>query len=146
MRAARSTHPSRNTAGSTYPQRFIRSKPYFTELIHIEVTPRYLVDDVLQPLDSNRTVTVSIDVSPFQSGKFQIGFTRGFVASQAYVNHFGNNSKVRPNKTDLIFDIHSKSGSVSVTKKGQKVSQDYTFEDQHVWMGRQARASSGVSG
>jgi len=89
---------------------------------------------------------VSIDVSPFQSGKFQIGFTRGFVASQAYVNHFGNNSKVRPNTTDLIFDIHSKSGSVSVTKKGQKVSQDYTFEDQHVWMGRQARASSGVSG
>jgi hypothetical protein len=27
-----------------------------------------------------------------QSGNFQIGFTRGFVASQAYVNHFGNNS------------------------------------------------------
>ena len=105
-----------------------------------DVTPRYIVDDVLQPLDPQRTVTVSIDVSPFQSGNFQIGFTRGFVASQAYVNHFGNNSKVRPNKSDLIFDIHSKSGSVSTTKNGQKVSQDYTWEDQHVWMGWQARS------
>jgi hypothetical protein len=75
-----------------------------------------------------------------QSGNFQIGFTRGFVASQAYVNHFGNNSKVRPNKTDLVFNVRSKSGSVSVTKNGQKVSQDYTFEDQHVWMGWQARS------
>jgi hypothetical protein len=105
-----------------------------------DVTPRYMVDDVLQPLDPSCTVTVSIDVSPFQSGNFQIGFTRGFVASQAYVNHFGNNSKVRPNKTDLIFDIHSKSGSVSITKNGQKVSQDYTYEDQHVWMEWQARS------
>jgi len=122
------------------PATFHQIENVFYGTYTYDVTPRYLVDDVLQPLDSNRTVTVSIDVSPFQSGNFQIGFTRGFVASQAYVNHFGNNSKVRPNKTDLIFDIRYKSGSVSVTKNGQKVSQDYTFEDQHVWMGWQARS------
>jgi len=122
------------------PATFHQIQSVFYGTYKYDVTPRYLVDDVLQPLDSDRTVTVSIDVSPFQSGKFQIGFTpRGFVASQAYVNHFGNNSKVRPNKTDLIFDIHSKSGSVR-TKNGQKASQDYTFEDQHAWMGWQARA------
>jgi len=105
-----------------------------------DVTPRYLVDDILQPLDPARTVTVTIDVSPFRSGNLQVGFTRGFVASQAYTNHFGNNSKVRPNKKDLIFDIQARSGSVSTKKNGQTVSQDYTFEDQHVWMGWQARA------
>ena len=105
-----------------------------------EVTPRYLVDDILQPLDPTRTVTVTIDVSPFRSGNFQIGFTRGFVASQAYTSHFGNNSKVRPNKKDLIYDIHAKSGSVTYTKKnGVTVVEDYTFEDQHIWMGWQAR-------
>lgn len=97
-----------------------------------EVTPRYLVDDILLPLDKSLTVAVKIDVSPYKSGDFQIGFARGFVASQAYVNHFGSNNKVRPNKTDLIFDIKGKSGSV----KGK----DYTFEDQHIWMGWQARA------
>jgi len=102
------------------PATFHQIQSVFYGTYKYDVTPRYLVDDVLQPLDSDRTVTVSIDVSPFQSGKFQIGFTRGFVASQAYVNHFGNNSKVRPNKTDLIFDIHSKSGSVRITKNGQK--------------------------
>jgi hypothetical protein len=122
------------------PATFHQIENVFYGTYTYDVTPRYLVDDLLQALDSTRTVSVSIDVSPFQSGNFQIGFTRGFVASQAYVNHFGNNSKIRPNKSDLIFDIHSKSGSVSVTKNGQKVSRDYTFEDQHVWMGWQARS------
>jgi len=99
-----------------------------------------MIDDVLQPLDETLTVTVSIDVSPYRDGNFQIGFTRGFVASQAYTNHFGNNSKVRPNKKDLIFDIKAKSGSVQFQKAGKTVTEDYTFEDQHVWMGWQARA------
>jgi phosphatidylserine/phosphatidylglycerophosphate/cardiolipin synthase-like enzyme len=105
-----------------------------------EVTPRYMVDDILQPLNAALTVAVSIEVSPYQSGDLQIGFTRGFVASQAYVSHFGNNNKVRPNKKDLIFDIKTKSGSVKRKKDGQTVTEDYTFEDQHVWMGWQARA------
>ena len=104
-----------------------------------DVTPRYLVDNILQPLDPARTVTVTVDVSPYRSGDLQVGFTRGFVASQAYTNHFGNNSKVRPNKKDLIFDIQAKSGSRSFKKNGQTVSEDYTFEDQHIWMGWQAR-------
>ena len=104
-----------------------------------DVTPRYLVEDILQPLDPALTVTVTIDVSPFRSGNLQVGFTRGFVASQAYTSHFGSNSKVRPNKKDLIFDIQAKSGSVNVKKNDQTVSRDYTFEDQHVWMGWQAR-------
>jgi phosphatidylserine/phosphatidylglycerophosphate/cardiolipin synthase-like enzyme len=105
-----------------------------------EVTPRYMVNDLLQPLDPALTVAVSIKVGPYRSGDFQIGFTRGFVSSQAYTDHFGNNSKVRPNKTDLVFDIKTRSGSVNRKKNGQTVNEDYTFEDQHVWMGWQARA------
>src|SRR5438477_4450939 len=69
-------------------------KPFYGTYTY-DVTPRYMVDDFLQPLDKKLTVTVSIDVSPYHSGNFQIGFTRGFVASQAYTHHFGNNGKVR---------------------------------------------------
>ena len=106
-------------------------KPFYGTYTY-DVTPRYMVDDILQPLDPARTVTVSVDVSPYRSGNFQIGFTRGFVASQAYTHHFGNNNKVRPNQKDLIFDITTKSGTAN--------GKDYTFEDQHVWLGWQARA------
>ncbi len=109
--------------------------PYYGSYTY-EVTPRYMVGDILQKLDKSLTAAVVIDVSPYKSGQFQIGFARGFVASQAYTNHFGSNTKVRPNKKDLIFDIKTKSGSV---KFGGKEF-DYTFEEQHVWLGWQARA------
>ncbi|HEX4631624.1 MAG TPA: phospholipase D-like domain-containing protein [Chthoniobacterales bacterium] len=113
--------------------------PFYGDYTY-EVTPRFMVNDFLQPLDSSLTVAVTIDVSPYKSGQFQIGFARGFVASQAYTSHFGDNNKIRPNKTDLIFDIKAKSGSVKTKKNGQDVTEDYTFEDQHVWLGWQARA------
>jgi phosphatidylserine/phosphatidylglycerophosphate/cardiolipin synthase-like enzyme len=99
-----------------------------------------MANEILQRLDHSLTVPVKIDVSPYKSGDFQIGFTRGFVESQAYTNHFGNNNKVRPNKTDLVFDIKAKSGSARRKKNGQDVMEDYTFEDQHIWLGWQARA------
>src|SRR6185295_2989631 len=113
-------------------------KPFYGSYQY-EVTPRYMIDDILQPLDPNLTVPISIKVGPYQSGDLQIGFTRGFVASQAYTRNFGNNNKVRPNKKDLIFDIKAKSGAIKRDKNGQMVTEDYTFEDQHVWMGWQAR-------
>src|SRR5205085_4450262 len=46
--------------------------------------------------------------------------------------------KVRPNKKDLIFDVKARSGSAKTGPNGQLV--DYTFEDQHNWLGWQARA------
>jgi phosphatidylserine/phosphatidylglycerophosphate/cardiolipin synthase-like enzyme len=114
-------------------------KPFYGTYTY-EVTPRYMVNDLLQPLDPGLTVAVSIEVGPYRAGDLQIGFTRGFVSSQAYVNHFGDNSQVRPNRTDLVFDIKTKSGSVKKLKNGRLINEDYTFEDQHVWMGWQARA------
>ncbi len=114
--------------------------PYFGEYAY-EVTPRYIRNGVLEKPDSKMTVSVTIDVSPFKTGDTQIGFTRAFVSSQAYAYHFANNSKIRPNKTDLIFDIKQISGSANrwdnKTKKYKKT--EYTFEEQHEYLGWQAR-------
>ncbi|KAA9036652.1 hypothetical protein FW778_18745 [Ginsengibacter hankyongi] len=97
-----------------------------------EITPRYLIDNKLQLLNKELTASVTIDVSPYKSGKLQIGFTRGFIESQAYSRHFGLNNKIRPNSTDLIFDIKQ----IANASFGQ-----YTFEDQYKWLGWQARVA-----
>lgn len=104
-----------------------------------EITPRYMIDDVLQPLDKSLTITIPFEISPYKKGNFQIGFTRGFIESQAYSRHFGLNNKTRPNTTDLIFDIQAKSGPADKDKKANPALADYTFEDQYRWMGWQAR-------
>ncbi|HMG67093.1 MAG TPA: phospholipase D-like domain-containing protein, partial [Chitinophagaceae bacterium] len=104
-----------------------------------EITPRYMINDLLQPADATLAVSFPFEVSPYESGELQIGFTRGFIESQAYTRHFGSNNKIRPNKTDLIFDITSKSGPLEKDKKQNKFLKDYSFELQHTWLGWQAR-------
>src|SRR5512142_3284282 len=48
------------------------------------VTPRYFdKNQALLPLDPTLSVSVSIDVEPFQKGCLRLGFARGFVQSQA---------------------------------------------------------------
>lgn len=114
--------------------------PFFGPYTY-EVTPRYLVDDVLKDLDPNLTVSVTIDVSPFREGEIQVGFTRAFISSEAYAFHFSNNGKLRPNKKDLIFDIHQVSGTAKRWNPQTKKVEDspYTFEEQHEYLGWQAR-------
>lgn len=107
-----------------------------------EVTPRYIVNGVLQPLNNNLTVEIEINVSPYNINNTQIGFTRGFVSSVAYAKRFNvNNNKVRPNKTDLMYDITQKADEANrwndTKRKYEKVN--YTFEEQHKWLGWQAR-------
>lgn len=106
-----------------------------------EITPRYLIDDKLQPINKNLTASILIDVSPYKVGKFQIGFTRGFIESQAYTRHFGLNNKIRPNKTDLIFDIKQIAGPLAKDKKANPSLVPYSYEDQHEWLGWQARVA-----
>lgn len=74
----------------------------------------------------------------------KIGFTRGFVSSVAYAKRFNpNNNHVRPtgNKDELLFDITQKADTArrwnDTNKHYQNV--DYTFEEQHKWLGWQAR-------
>jgi hypothetical protein len=114
--------------------------PYFGNYTY-EVTPRYLVNEVLMDLDPNLTVKLTIEVSPFSSGDMQVGFTRAFISSQAYADHFGNNGKMRPNKEDLIFDIKQISGKANRWNPTSKTYEEtpYTFEEQHEYLGWQAR-------
>lgn len=107
-----------------------------------EVTPRYIVDGKLEALKPELTVAVEINVSPFDMKNTKIGFTRGFVSSVAYAKRFNvENNKVRPNKTDLLFDITKKADDAQrwndTKRKYETVP--YTYEEQHKWLGWQAR-------
>jgi hypothetical protein len=104
-----------------------------------DVTPRYMINDVLQPLDKTLTVSFPFEVTPYKTGNLQIGFTRGFIESQAYTRHFGSNNKTRPNQTDLVFDTNLISGPSDKDKQKNPELKDYTFEFQHKWLGWQAR-------
>ncbi|MEO8823206.1 MAG: phospholipase D-like domain-containing protein [Ginsengibacter sp.] len=109
-----------------------------------KITPRYMVEGILQPLRKDLTVSIKINVGPFEMKKTKIGFTRGFVSSVAYAKRFNvNNNHVRPagKKDELLFDITQKADRAvrwnDEKKKYEYVN--YTFEEQHKWLGWQAR-------
>ncbi len=114
--------------------------PFYGEYTY-EITPRYLEDQILKELDPSLTVKLTIDVSPFRNQEIQVGFTRGFISSQQYAYRFNNNTKLRPNKKDLLFDIKQNSGVAHRVNPHTGRSSDvpYTFEDQHEYLGWQAR-------
>ena len=101
------------------------------------VTPRYMINDKLAPLDANLAVEIEMEVEPFRKGKFKIGFTRGFMISQAYSRRFGNDTSIRPKNDELLFDTSDTSGTYPEELKfigGRK----YSYKDQYEWMGWQA--------
>jgi hypothetical protein len=116
------------------------SNPYFGNYTY-SVTPRYLVNEILQPVDPSLTVELTIDVNPFDNIGTKLGFARAFVSSQAYVRRFGMNNQMRPTGNDLIFDIQDTSGTVKVWDKNLKkmVEENYSYADQHKYLGWQAR-------
>jgi phosphatidylserine/phosphatidylglycerophosphate/cardiolipin synthase-like enzyme len=85
----------------------------------------------LKPLDSSPKVDIDIEVKPFVDGNVEVGFTRSFVTSQAFVNHFGNNVKVVPDNKDLCFDTKAIFATIGTTK--------YSYEQAYQWMGFTAR-------
>ncbi len=114
--------------------------PYFGDYTY-EITPRFLVDNVLLPLDKNLSVKTSIEVSPFKDNDVDVAFTRAFISSLAYQGHFGNNVKLRPEKENLIFDIDSISGQSDRWDKSSHkyLKTNYTFREQHEYLGWQVR-------
>jgi phosphatidylserine/phosphatidylglycerophosphate/cardiolipin synthase-like enzyme len=101
------------------------------------VTPRYMSNEKLAPLDANRTIEIKIEVESFRKGKVKIGFTRGFMISQAYSRRFGNDTSIRPKNDELLFDTAETSGTYPEELKfvgGKK----YSYKDQYEWMGWQA--------
>ncbi|MCD9573680.1 phospholipase D-like domain-containing protein [Flavobacterium soyae] len=108
--------------------------PYFGEYTY-QVTPRYVKNNTLLALDPNLTVEVTINVDSFKSGKVELGFTRAFISSQAFGYHFGNKLNLRPNKTDLTFNISKAAGSRTLNG----VEKEFTYEEIHQYLGWQAR-------
>lgn len=70
-------------------------------------------------LEARATVSIPIDLGAYSSGNLQVGFTRGMLSSQAYVDKF-HNAAIRPAKKSIDYD----------TKP---------FEAQYEWLGFHAR-------
>ena len=97
------------------------------------VTPRYFDSSgAMQALDSTLSLPVKVPVGPFQKGAVTVGFTRGYIQSQAYVHHFGKTTPVVPKTKQLDFDTNARAGTDT---NGQPV----TFAQIYNWMGETAR-------
>lgn len=96
------------------------------------VTPRYFSNGKMLALDKSLSVSLSIEVSPYSQKDLELGFTRGFVQSQAFRNHFGNNALFTPKSKDLLFDTSKNAGT---NDKGKK----FSFLEEYKWSGFTAR-------
>jgi hypothetical protein len=106
--------------------------PFFGKYTYT-VTPRYFdANRSMQALDPGLSVAVSIEVAPFRIRQLELGFTRGYTQSQAFVRHFGLKAKISPTNAPLLFDTTQVSGQNAQGKK-------YSFEDEYEWLGFTAR-------
>ena len=93
------------------------------------VTPRYFdKKGSLQPLDPGATTSVDIEVGPLDEPAVEVAFTRGYVQSQAFANHFGLNALIKPRGSELLFDTAQQSGT---NAEGTQ----FTFADEYAWLG-----------
>jgi phosphatidylserine/phosphatidylglycerophosphate/cardiolipin synthase-like enzyme len=97
------------------------------------VTPRYFENSSLQPLDPKLSASVTVTVDGFEKKGLELGFTRGFTQSQAFVRHFGLKALIKPKGGDLLFDTSEESGT---NAQGDK----FTFQDEYEWLGFTARS------
>jgi hypothetical protein len=96
------------------------------------ITPRYFNNGVLTALDPTKSVAVDVQVQPYSTPQVELGFTRGFVQSQAFVHHFGAKALFRPAGKDLIYDTN---GTAGTNDQGQS----FTFLQEYEWSGFTAR-------
>lgn len=97
------------------------------------VTPRYFgADGNMLGLDGTLSASITIPVGPFKKGSLALGFTRGYMQSQAFVNHFGSKTPVAPRNRALQYDTSAQAGTNGA---GQAV----TFAEIYEWMGASAR-------
>ena len=114
------------------PGTFHGTKPAFGTYTYT-VTPRFFDDSQsLLPIDLSRSVSVRAGVQPFKTKGLELGFTRGFMQSQAFVHHFGLKAALRPKGEDLLFDTSAVSGT-------NNEGQTYTYADEYEWSGYTAR-------
>jgi hypothetical protein len=98
------------------------------------VTPRYFdKNNSLEPIDTSVAVSIKVPVGPFATKNLELGFTRGFTQSQAFVRHFTIKAPIQPKKgSDLIFSTSQVAGKDATGK-------NYTFADEYEWLGFTAR-------
>jgi hypothetical protein len=108
------------------------TKPILGEYVYT-VTPRHFENKSLQPLDPKLSASLTITVDGFEKKGLELGFTRGFTQSQAFVRHFGLKALIKPGGKDLLFDTSQESGT---NAQGEK----FTFQDEYEWLGFTARA------
>ncbi|PZR30073.1 MAG: hypothetical protein DI535_00810 [Citrobacter freundii] len=97
------------------------------------VTPRYFDEDGrMLPLDESLSVTIDTVVDRFSKDDIELGFTRGFVQSQAFVDHFGAKAPFKPKDAELLFDTNLVAGTNGDGKQ-------FTFLEEYSWSGFTAR-------
>ena len=106
-------------------------EPFFGDYTYT-VTPRYFDNGRLKPLDQTKSASLTILVDEFSKGNLELGFTRGYTQSQAFVNHFGHDALIVPKDAKLLFDTSQVSGS---NAQGVK----FTYQDEYGWLGFTAR-------
>ncbi len=139
--AQNSTEPARSSINSPYqtfrwvhvPGSFHQDDQIFFGKYTYTVTPRYFdSSDHLVTIDLSFSVSADIIVAPFVKGNLELGFTRGFVQSQAFVHHFGPKALFRPKAKSLTFNTNQVAGKNSD-------GNTYTFIDEYNWSGFTAR-------
>jgi len=97
------------------------------------VTPRFFdANHSMQPLDASLSASVTVPVGPFKKGSLALGFTRGYMQSQAFATHFGLQAKLQPDGKPLLYDTGLQAGT-------NALGQNFTFADIYAWMGSTAR-------
>jgi hypothetical protein len=97
------------------------------------VTPRsFDANGRMQPLDASRSIAVNLPVGPFRKNSLSIGFTRGYMQSEAFGRHFGTATPLAPKNRGLQFNTAATAGQ---NAQGQSC----TFADIYAWMGSSAR-------
>lgn len=100
------------------------------------VTPRYFdATNSMQPLDISLSVALTVPVGPFKKGSLCLGFTRGYMQSEAFLRHFGPKAMLMPADRPLQFDTSQTAGTNPAAKP-------YTFADEYAWMGSSARVQT----
>jgi hypothetical protein len=139
--AQNSSEPAKSSINTPYqlfrwvhvPGSFHQADQVFFGKYTYTVTPRYFDNkNHLITIDLSLSVSADIILAPFVKGSIELGFTRGFVQSQAFVHHFGLKAIFRPKTRSLTFDT-------SVVAGKDSNGNTYTFSDEYTWSGFTAR-------
>lgn len=97
------------------------------------VTPRYFDGNgtMLAMVNAN-SVSVTVPVGPFTKGSLTVGYTRGYMQSEAYAHHFGVSTPIEPAGRALVYDTSQKAGA-------NATGVTCSFNDIYAWMGASAR-------